>query len=303
MVFLCNPNNPTGQYLGREVVRELLRRLPDGLLVLDEAYVGFVSAPWRSLDLLDEGNLLVLRSMTKDYALAGLRLGYAVAGEEIARVLAAVAPPWNVNAAAQAAGLAVLEEGGDYLAGFRGELQRAKRFLVEGLSALGLDVLPSETHYFLVRVGDGARLRAALLERGMLVRPTCAPQYYRIARQRGGLPGVRHGAGDGPGKLHAMTRGCLGGVSFCFVSHVGELQPCGYLQIPCGNVRKEGFAESWKNSPVFRKLRDPGQYKGKCGRCEYIRVCGGCRARAYAASGDYMSPEPYCPYTPSKGDG
>jgi len=98
--------------------------------------------------------------------------------------------------------------------------------------------------------------------------------------------------------LHTMTRGCLGVVSFCFISHRGQIQPCGYLELDCGQLSQRGFRDTWENSPIFRDLRDLNRYKGKCGRCEFIRVCGGCRARAYERTGDYLAEEPYCLYEP-----
>jgi len=76
------------------------------------------------------------------------------------------------------------------------------------------------------------------------------------------------------------------------------VQPCGYLEVDCGNIRERSFREIWENSPVFRDLRDFKQYRGKCGRCEYVRVCGGCRARAYESTGDYLAEEPLCLYQP-----
>jgi radical SAM protein with 4Fe4S-binding SPASM domain len=97
-----------------------------------------------------------------------------------------------------------------------------------------------------------------------------------------------------------MTRGCLGGSAFCFISHRGQVQPCGYLELDCGRVTERGFAEIWNESPIFQDLRDLGRYKGKCGRCEFIRVCGGCRARAYETTGDYLAEEPFCIYEPGK---
>jgi len=128
------------------------------------------------------------------------------------------------------------------------------------------------------------------------LKATCAPHYYRILRQRAKKEGKKvtpktHG-------LDAMTRGCLGGISFCFISHVGQVQPCGYLELNCGNVREKPFQEIWANSEIFRNLRDTDGYKGKCGQCEFRKVCGGCRARAYEISGDYMAEEPYCIYEP-----
>jgi heme b synthase len=128
------------------------------------------------------------------------------------------------------------------------------------------------------------------------LKATCAPHYYRILRQRAKKEGKKITPKEYG--LDAMTRGCLGGISFCFLSHVGQVQPCGYLELDCGNVRKQSFKEIWENSPVFLNLRNTDGYKGKCGICEYRKVCGGCRARAYESSGDYMSEEPYCIYEP-----
>ena len=92
-IFLGNPNNPTGQYLSREEVKTVLSVFGDSLIVIDEAYIAFTEDLWSSTDLVKYGNLVILRSMTKDYALAGLRLGYAVAAEPIISVLKRVRPP------------------------------------------------------------------------------------------------------------------------------------------------------------------------------------------------------------------
>jgi heme b synthase len=128
------------------------------------------------------------------------------------------------------------------------------------------------------------------------LKATCAPQYYRILRQEAHRKGTKVSR-DTYG-LDAVTRGCLAGTSYCFISHEGIIQPCGYLEVNSGNLRESTFSDIWMNSSVFNDLRDFSQYKGKCGRCEYIAVCGGCRARAYASSGDYLSEEPLCAYTP-----
>lgn len=128
------------------------------------------------------------------------------------------------------------------------------------------------------------------------LKATCAPHYYRILRQRAKADGIsvtfeRHG-------LDAVTRGCLGGVGFCFVSHRGVVQPCGFLQLECGDVTRQSFADVWRHSEQFLKLRDYDALAGKCGACEYRKVCGGCRARAFEATGDYMAEEPLCSYQP-----
>ena len=128
------------------------------------------------------------------------------------------------------------------------------------------------------------------------LKATCAPHYYRILRQRAKKEGKKITPQEYG--LDAMTRGCLGGISFCFISHMGQVQPCGYLELNCGNVRETSFQEIWTNSEVFQRLRNTDGYKGKCGRCEFRKVCGGCRARAYEISRDYMAEEPYCIYEP-----
>jgi heme b synthase len=129
------------------------------------------------------------------------------------------------------------------------------------------------------------------------LKATCAPHYFRIMHQQ-----KDKGQRKKPvsGQFHEMTRGCLGGISFCFISHIGQVQPCGYLELNCGNVQKQSFADVWNNSEVFRNLRDLSKYDGKCGRCEFIKVCGGCRARAYEATGDYLAEEPLCLYQPRR---
>jgi heme b synthase len=129
------------------------------------------------------------------------------------------------------------------------------------------------------------------------LKATCAPHYYRILRQRARQDGKTvtfesHG-------LDAVTRGCLGGTGFCFISHIGVVQPCGFLHVPCGDVTQRSFAEIWQTSDVFLSLRDVDRLKGKCGRCEYRKVCGGCRARAYEATGDILAEEPLCAYNPT----
>ncbi|MCK5097514.1 MAG: heme b synthase [Desulfobacteraceae bacterium] len=130
------------------------------------------------------------------------------------------------------------------------------------------------------------------------LKATCAPHYYRILRQRAKEDGEKvtfetHG-------LDAVTRGCLAGTGFCFVSHVGRVQTCGFLDVDCGDVTKQPFNEIWDNSKVFKELRNFSNLDGKCGICEFTNVCGGCRARAYEATGSYLAEEPLCTYQPRK---
>jgi len=170
------------------------------------------------------------------------------------------------------------------------------------------------------------------------LKATCAPHYFRVVRQRraaerreavaagtmtyGGskpaigpdemaMPGSNavvlkpkghhtgHPSGHpGDPEMNAMTKGCLAGTGVCFISHEGEVFPCGYLPVLAGDLRKKKFAEIWNDSVVFEQLRDTGNLKGKCGCCEFRNVCMGCRARAFAATGDMLDPEPFCVYEP-----
>ncbi|MFC1958784.1 pyridoxal phosphate-dependent aminotransferase [Chloroflexota bacterium] len=182
-VFVCNPNNPTGRYISRQEIEMVLGACKETLLVLDEAYISFVEESWSSLDLIDRGNVVIVRSMTKDYALAGLRLGYAVAHKKIINVLRRVCPPWNVNSVAQKAGIAALNDT-DYLDRCNREIRKAKQFLISELQLIGFTLVPSEANFFLVKVTSAKDFRTDLLKRGLLVRDCTSfglPGYIRIA--------------------------------------------------------------------------------------------------------------------------
>jgi histidinol-phosphate aminotransferase len=182
-VFICNPNSPAGYYLNRHNFEAVLEAMQGRLVILDEAYVSFVEESWDSTGLIESDNVVVLRSMTKDYGMPGLRLGYAVAHQEIIKNLRLVAPPWNVNAIAQKTGVAVLQKE-EFLRQSLLKVRAAKNYLVDGLTGMGFRVLPSDAHYFLVRVGDAGRFRSSLLKHGFQVRDCSSfglPEYVRIA--------------------------------------------------------------------------------------------------------------------------
>jgi histidinol-phosphate aminotransferase len=182
-IFLCNPNNPTGQYLSQNQVEQIVEAAKDSLVILDEAYIAFTENTWSSLDLIRRDNVVILRSMTKDYALAGLRLGYAAAAGSIIPVLEKVKPPWNVSSMAQIAGIYALKSE-SYLEKSCYRIKDCRKYLVGNLTNLGFTVLPSEANFFLVKVSDAAGLRQALLGKGILVRDCTSfglPQYIRLA--------------------------------------------------------------------------------------------------------------------------
>ncbi len=130
------------------------------------------------------------------------------------------------------------------------------------------------------------------------LKATCAPHYYRILRQEAHARGEK--VNYETYGLDAVTRGCLGGTAFCFISNIGIVQPCGYLDLNCGDLKNSSFESIWLESKIFNQLRDLSSYKGKCGRCEYLGSCGGCRARAFESTGDLLAEEPLCAYQPSK---
>lgn len=130
------------------------------------------------------------------------------------------------------------------------------------------------------------------------LKATCAPQYQRVAAQW--LRKNAHAAGAACVRAALRGRGCLAGTGVIFVSHAGEVFPCGYLPVSCGNVRERDLKDIWRDSPVLRELRNDALLSGKCGRCEYKSVCGGCRARAYAATGEWVASDPICGYVPAE---
>lgn len=137
------------------------------------------------------------------------------------------------------------------------------------------------------------------------VRTTAAPHYRRFVLQRqtrerqdsGVLAPKGRGLSADP--LRA-PRGVTDGNGLMFVSHIGEVFPSGFLPLRAGNVREQPLAEIYRNAPLFRALRDPARLGGKCGQCEFVRVCAGSRARAYAETGDYLAADPRCTYEPRR---
>jgi radical SAM protein with 4Fe4S-binding SPASM domain len=171
--------------------------------------------------------------------------------------------------------------------------------------------------FFLVPTGRGTKMAdiSPAMYEGMIkstfaktdkhrlnVRPSCAPQFMRIAKDMGL-------------DMRQWIRGCIAGLYYCRIYPNGDVTPCPYLPVKLGNVREKTFGEIWLSSEVFKNLRDFNTLKGKCGACDYRRLCGGCRARAYGLSsdfidfcgdlhepaglkGDYLKEDPWCVYQP-----
>ena len=137
---------------------------------------------------------------------------------------------------------------------------------------------------------------SALESRGEIqIKVTCGPHYERIKRESG----MNRGAGNPHSAMHGhSSKGCLAGLSVLFVSHRGDVYPCGYLPVNCGNILDKTLARIWDENADLARMRDAGALEGKCGVCGYKQVCGGCRARAFGMTGNYMAEEPFCAYMP-----
>jgi len=148
---------------------------------------------------------------------------------------------------------------------------------------------------FLVDVGRGKDIDVTQLNRieyketinkiltkklDVKVKPTCAPQ-YKVEAMFKDIPTIG-------------GRGCIAGISYCSILPNGDVHICPYTPVKVDSIRERPFDEIWEHNEVFNKLRDFAQYKGKCGSCRYIDICGGCRARAYSATGDWLEADPYC---------
>jgi radical SAM protein with 4Fe4S-binding SPASM domain len=172
--------------------------------------------------------------------------------------------------------------------------------IVELAKRLGADCF---NPFILVPTGRGEELSGAILDpvsyetllnellrlkldSKIEVRVTCGPQFARVCRQ------------EKVERISGGVSGCIGGREFGFISYCGEVQACGFLNVPAGNLIENGynFGRIWRESKVLQEMRDLSGYEGACGACEYVATCGGCRARAYAMSGNYLAADPICSY-------
>lgn len=199
---------------------------------------------------------------------------------------------------------------------------------LKGMLQLAKDMDAVALHLFLlvpvgcgVEIAEDQMISAAEYERvlnwlyetekaepDLQLKATCAPHYFRVMHQRRAedrrngaevtLPASHERQVHGHPGMHAATKGCLAGTGVCFVSHRGEVFPCGYLPVEAGNVREQPFGDIWQGSPLFAEMRDPDLLEGKCGICQFKNLCSGCRARAYGTVGNYLAEEPFCAYEP-----
>ncbi|RLG35821.1 hypothetical protein DRN98_00390 [Methanosarcinales archaeon] len=186
LVFLCNPNNPTGEYLDRSAVLDILEacRKRDTILVIDEAYVDLSPKKWYSDDLIKNGNLIIVRSLTKSFSCAGIRIGYLVADKKIISALKAVKIPWNVTILGQKVALALIDEL-EYLKKGVELVEREKAYLLHALGKLPVYAIQSDANFILVDLKgrSAASINEKLLERGIYLRDCASfhlPDFVRI---------------------------------------------------------------------------------------------------------------------------
>jgi radical SAM protein with 4Fe4S-binding SPASM domain len=165
-----------------------------------------------------------------------------------------------------------------------------------GSSLTNVELTPEEYENALIRI-------AGIAETSPIeIKPTCSPHYSRILRQLK-IQGIKQKTSDkGISHFHSFTKGCLGGQGFVFISYTGKVQMCGFLETEAGDSRASNYAikSIWRNSDFFKRIRDIDSYRGKCGQCGFRKVCGGCRARAYYRTGDFLAEEPNCLYSPQE---
>lgn len=186
-IFVCNPNNPTGRYVSHDELTRLLETVPSELLVVvDEAYQEYADAPDfpRAEELLDRyPNLVVLHTLSKIYGMAGLRVGYALASEDIIRSVQKVKQPFNVGSVAQAAATAALGDH-DFVAQSVDTNVRGRRYLTEELSRRGFTFYPTQANFICLRVGGDAReVAETIADGGVTVRPLNSfdmPEWIRV---------------------------------------------------------------------------------------------------------------------------
>lgn len=186
LIFIANPNNPTGTWLSQAALRDFLRAVPERVMVvLDEAYFEYAEEPDYAHGMVllrDYPNLIVARTFSKAYGLAGLRVGYGVSNDRVADLLNRVRQPFNVNSLALAAAVAALDDDA-HVQRTRALNRAGMQQLIAGFRALRLEYIPSVGNFICVRVGQGAAVYEKLLRAGVIVRPVAnygMPEYLRI---------------------------------------------------------------------------------------------------------------------------
>jgi histidinol-phosphate aminotransferase len=186
VVFLANPNNPTGTVASPEEILWFVNAVPERVLVvMDEAYIEFLEQPPDLLPLIRGGkpNLIIMRTFSKIFGLAGLRIGYGMASPELIAGLETIRQPFNINSIAQAGALAALEDA-EHVRKTRANNTAGLRQVSEGLREMGVEYIPSAGNFILARVGDGKRVFDEMQKQGVIVRPMGGydlPEWVRIS--------------------------------------------------------------------------------------------------------------------------
>ncbi len=187
VMFVANPNNPTGTLASRAEIVELVNSVPDHvLLVMDEAYIEFLDDAVNLVPLIRDGqmkNVILMRTFSKIFGLAGLRLGYGIASPEIINALEKIRQPFNINSIAQAGAMAALDDA-EHFAATKANNAAGVEFFESAFKAMKLEFIPSAANFVLIRVGDGAKVFGELQKRGVITRPMAGyqlPEWLRIS--------------------------------------------------------------------------------------------------------------------------
>jgi histidinol-phosphate aminotransferase len=191
VVFVANPNNPTGTVVPKDELLRFIEQVPaDVLLVMDEAYIEFLAGAADLVALIRSGakpNLLLMRTFSKIYGLAGLRIGYGIAHPQLIAAFEKIRQPFNINSIAQAGALAALDDAA-HVQRTRENNARGLEFFAEAFAKLGLEFVPSAANFLLVKVGDGQRVFEAMQRQGVIVRPMGGYQLGEWIRVTIGTP-------------------------------------------------------------------------------------------------------------------
>ena len=187
VIFVANPNNPTGTLIPAADIERLIREVPSNVLIaMDEAYVEFLDEPLDLLPMIRSGqvpNLLLMRTFSKIYGLAGLRLGYGIGHPDLIAALEKIRQPFNINSLIQAGALAALDDE-EHIEGTRRNNAEGLKLYEDAFRELKLTFVPSSANFILVRVGDGQKVFAELQKLGVIVRPMAGyqlPEWIRIS--------------------------------------------------------------------------------------------------------------------------
>lgn len=259
---------------------------PNGTLITPEAVQAMVETGIRRVSVSIDGS-----SPARHDAIRGVHGAFDGAVRGIER-LCHGGPPFQINTTVMRQNVDDLDALHELVISLGATAWHIFMLVPTGRGRIDDELTPQGYEKILNRIYDAA------LDSPIPLRVTCGPQFMRLMLTRKQEAETSPNIVGRERGLDRMSRGCLAGVGYCFISHRGDVYPCGYLPTLAGNVRDVPFEAIYQESSVFQRLRDLSQLEGKCGECAFVHRCGGCRARAFALTGNYMAEEPYCTHEP-----